>query len=144
MALGLEQANCIVDAALAEGKRRGAAPLCVVVLDAGAHPIVLKRDDGASISRPEIATAKAAGCLGLGFGGREVHRRASASPAFYASLTALFPRGLVPNPGGVLIRDAAGVIIGAVGITGDTADTDEACAVAGIRAAGLVPDAGGS
>ena len=140
--LTLDQASAIVDAALSEGARRGFAPLCAVVLDPGGHPLVLKRADGAAISRPEIATAKAAGCLGMGFGGREIARRAQAAPAFFAALNTLFPRGMVPVPGGVLIRDERGTLLGAVGISGDTSDNDEICAIAGIRAAGLVADSG--
>ena len=142
--LTLEQAAAIVDTALAEGARRGFAPLCVVVLDAGGHPLVLKRLEQASISRPEIATAKAAGCLGMGFGGREIARRAQAAPAFYATLAPILPKGIVPVPGGVLIRDSQSVLLGAVGVSGDTSDNDELCAVAGIRAVGLVPDTGAS
>ena len=142
--LTLEQASAIVDTALAEGARRGFAPLCVVVLDAGGHPLVLKRAEQASISRPEIATAKAAGCLGMGFGGREIARRAQAAPAFYATLATLFPQGIVPVPGGVLIRDSRGTLLGAVGISGDASENDEICAVVGIRAVGLAPDTGAS
>jgi uncharacterized protein GlcG (DUF336 family) len=96
----------------------------------------------ASISRPEIATAKAAGCLGMGFGGRELARRAQTAPAFFASLAAVFPKGMVALPGGVLIRDAQESLLGAVGISGDTSDNDEICAIAGIRAVGLMPDSG--
>ena len=98
---------------------------------------MLKREDRASHSRPLIATAKAAGCLSMGFGGREIARRAQAAPAFYGTLSSLLPQGLLPVPGGVLIRDAAGVLLGAVGISGDTSDNDELCALAGITAAGL-------
>jgi uncharacterized protein GlcG (DUF336 family) len=142
MSLTLSQASTVIDTALAEGRRRELAPLCVVVLDAGAHALALKRDERASISRPQIAIAKAAGCLGMGFGGREIARRAQAQPAFYAALNTLFPHGLAPMPGGVLIRDAAGTLLGAVGVTGDTSDNDELCALAGIQAAGLVADNG--
>lgn len=140
--LSLEQASQIIDAALAEGKARGFQPLCVVVLDAGAHALALKRDERASISRPEIATAKAAGCLGMGFGGREIAKRAAAVPNFIAALNLVFPKGILPVAGGVLIRDEAGVLLGAVGISGDTSDHDEICAVAGIKAAGLEADTG--
>ena len=140
--LTLEQSAAIVDAALAEAARRGLAPLCVVVLDTGGHALALKRDERASISRPEIATAKAAGCLGMGFGGREIAKRAAAVPAFFAALNGVFPKGILPVPGGVLIRDAGGALLGAVGISGDTSDNDELCAVAGISAAGLVADTG--
>jgi len=142
MTLTLDQAARIVDAALAEGRERGFHPLCVVVLDGGGHALALKRDERASISRPEIATAKAAGCLGMGFGGREIARRAQAVPAFISALNDIFPKGILPVPGGVLIRDGAGRLLGAVGISGDTSDNDEICAVAGIEAAGLVADTG--
>jgi uncharacterized protein GlcG (DUF336 family) len=141
--LTLELATKIVDAALAEGVKRNLSPLCAVVLDAGGHALVLKRMERASISRPEIATAKAAGCLGMGFGGRELARRAQKMPAFFAALAGVFPHGIVPVPGGVLIRDAGGRLLGALGITGDTSDNDEICAVAGIQAAGLAADTGG-
>lgn len=140
--LTLEQANRIVDVALAEGHGKGFHPLCVVVLDAGGHALALKRDERASISRPEIATAKAAGCLGMGFGGREIARRAQMAPAFIAALNPIFPKGILPVPGGVLIRNKAGNLLGAVGISGDTSDNDEICAVAGVLAAGLEPDTG--
>jgi len=140
--LTLAQADTIVDEALAEARRRNFAPLCVVVLDSGGHAIALKREDRASIARPLVATAKASGCLGMGFGGREIARRAQAAPAFYDSLSTLLPQGLLPVPGGVLIRDTAGIVLGAVGISGDTSDNDEQCALVGIAAAGLVADTG--
>ena len=142
MRLTLEQASIIVNAALADGEQRGLQPLCVVVLDAGGHALALKRHELASINRPEIATAKAAGCLGMGFGGREIAKRAAAMPGFIAALNSLFPKGILPVPGGVLIRERDGTLLGAVGISGDTSDNDELCAVAGIEAAGLVADTG--
>lgn len=140
--LTLDQANTIADAALAEGRNRSFNPLCVVVLDPGAHALVVKRDERASINRPEIATGKAAGCLGMGFGGRELARRSQAMPAFFTAIASAFPKGMIPVPGGVLIRDKSGALIGAVGISGDTSDNDEICAVAGIAAAGLEADTG--
>ena len=140
--LTLAQASTIVDATLAEGAARGFAPLCAVVLDAGGHPLALKRDERASISRAEIATGKAAGCLGMGFGGRELARRAAAMPGFFAAIGQVFPKGIVPVPGGILIRDAAGALLGAVGVSGDTSDNDEIAAQAGIAAAGLHGDTG--
>ena len=132
----------MAQAALAEARRRDMAPLCVAVLDPGGHALALLRDERASISRPEIATAKAAGCLGMGFGGREIARRAAAVPGFFAALNGIFPKGILPVPGGVLIRTADGALIGAIGISGDTSDNDELCAVAGIAAVGLVADTG--
>jgi uncharacterized protein GlcG (DUF336 family) len=142
--LPLAQSSTIVDEALAEARRRQLSPLCVVVLDVGGHPLVLKREDQASSARALIATSKAAGCLSMGFGGREIARRAQAAPAFYGTLSTLLPQGLLPVAGGVLIRDAAGVLLGAVGVTGDTSDNDELCALAGIAAAGLIADTGAS
>jgi uncharacterized protein GlcG (DUF336 family) len=140
--LTLTKAALIVDEALAEGTRRGFAPLCAVLLDPGGHPLVLKRMEHAAIARPQVATAKAAGCLGMGFGGREIMRRAQAAPAFFDALVSILPQGILPVPGGVLIRDQDGSLLGAIGISGDTSDNDEVCAVAGIRAAGLVADTG--
>jgi uncharacterized protein GlcG (DUF336 family) len=142
MTLTMDQALTIAQATLAEGAKLGCAPLCAVVLDTGGHALALLRNERASISRPEIATAKAAGCLGMGFGGREIAKRATAVPTFFAALNGVFPKGLLPVPGGVLIRDARGALIGAVGVSGDTSDNDELCALAGIAAAGLVADTG--
>lgn len=139
----LAQAAIIVDTALARGRELGLQPLTVVVLDAGGHAVALKREDGSGILRTEIATGKAWGTLGMGFGGREFARRAAGGGAvFLQALMAASGGRIVPAPGGVLIRDAAGGIIGAVGISGDTSDKDEICAVAGIEAAGLKPDTG--
>lgn len=140
--LTLEQAQTIAAETLAEGKRRGFAPLCCVVLDRGGHALALLRDENASIYRPEIATGKAAGCLGMGFGGRELARRAAAQPAFFTGLQAALPKGILPVPGGVLIRSEQGALLGAVGVTGETSDNDEICALAGIAAAGLTADTG--
>lgn len=140
--LTTDQALTIARETLEDGQRRGFAPLCCVVLDRGGHQLALLRHHDASIYRPEIAIAKAAGCLGMGFGGRELAKRAANMPAFFTALASAFPKGIVPVPGGVLIRNAGGVLLGAVGITGDTSDNDELCAVAGIAAAGLVADTG--
>lgn len=139
--LKLDQGLTIAKETLAEGQRRGFAPLCCVVLDKGGHTIVLLRADGASIYRPEIATAKAAGCLGMGFGGRELQKRAEMMPMFFNGLQATFPKGMLPAPGGVLLRKK-GVLVGAVGVSGDTSDNDEICALAGIAAAGLEAETG--
>ena len=139
----LAQASTIVDTALAKGRELKLHPLTVVVLDAGGHLVAMKREDKSGILRTQIATGKAWGTLGMGFGGREFARRAAAGGGLF--LTALMEASegrVVPAPGGVLIRDAAGAVIGAVGISGDTSEKDEACAVAGIAAAGLAADTG--
>jgi uncharacterized protein GlcG (DUF336 family) len=140
--LTLAAASIIVDTALAEGRARGYQPLTVAVLDAGGHLVALKREDKSSLLRPQIATAKAWGVLGMGFGGRELERRAQRVPIFFNVLSDLADGRMVPVPGGVLIRDASGEILGSVGISGDASGNDELCAIAGIKAAGLVPDTG--
>jgi len=141
-ALTLAQASIIVDKALEKGRELKLQPLTVVVLDAGGQLKALKREDGSSLLRPEIAGGKAWGCLGMGFGGREFARRAAANPVFLQALMAASGGRIVPVPGGVLIRDGGGEIIGSVGISGDTSDKDEECAIHGIRSAGLTPDSG--
>ena len=144
VALPLAKAEEIVNAALATGRKKSFAPLTVVVLDAGGHVIVVKREDGSGIARVEIATAKAWGSLGLGFGSRNIAARAARQPAFYNALASVFDGRMAPVPGGALIRDAAGEVVGAVGVTGDTSDNDEICALAGVAAAGLTADPGAS
>src|SRR5579859_836970 len=129
--LTLAAASIIVDTALAEGRVRGYHPLTVAVLDAGGHLVAFKREDKSSLLRPQIATAKAWGVLGMGFGGRELDRRAQKAPAFFSVLSDLADGRMVPVPGGVLIRNAGGDIVGSVGISGDTSVNDELCAVAG-------------
>jgi uncharacterized protein GlcG (DUF336 family) len=140
--LTLAQAATIVDVALAKGRELRLKPLTVVVLDGGGHMVAMKREDGSSLLRPEIAGGKAWGALGMGFGGREFARRAAANPGFIQALTVASGGRIVPVPGGVLIRDATSEIVGAVGISGDTSDNDETCAVHGIKAAGLAADTG--
>ena len=137
-------ASLIVDKALERGRELGLAPLTVVVLDAGGHLKAAKREDGASLLRPEIAMGKAWGVLGMGFGGRELARRAARAPQFFTALTELAAGRMVAVAGGVLIRaSAGGAILGAVGISGDASEKDEDCAIRGIAAAGLVADTGG-
>jgi len=133
----LNHANAIIAAAFAKGAELKLKPLSVVVLDAGGHPIAFQRQDGASTMRFEIALGKAAGALSLGVNSRQIGDMAAERPSFVASLHAIAPRGIVPAAGGVIVVDADGGPIGAVGITGDLSDNDEACALAGIAAAGL-------
>ena len=140
--LTLAHANTIVAAALAEAARLQLKPLTVVVLDAGGHAVALQRQDGMSNLRPQLAAGKASGALALGVSSRQIAAMALERPHFVGALTALgagAAQPIVPVPGGVLIRGAGDRILGAVGITGDTSDNDEACAVAGIKAAGLTP-----
>jgi len=140
--LKLAQARAIVDRSLAEARQRRLAPVAVAVLDAGGHLVAFEREDGAGFSRFDIANGKAWGALGMGFGTRELAERAAKAPAFVAALTALSEGRMVPSPGGVLIVAFDGEVAGAVGISGDTGDNDEACAVAAIAAAGFSAVAG--
>lgn len=142
MTVTLEEADLIADGTLAEGRARGAQPLTVVVLDAGGHPVVVKRSDRSGILRFEIAFGKAYGALGFGLPSRTLFARAAENPNFFAAVVAASEGRVVPNPGGVLLRDGAGRIVGAVGVSGDTGDMDELCAVAGIARSGLVADTG--
>jgi uncharacterized protein GlcG (DUF336 family) len=134
--LSLDQANRIITAALAKARELGLKPLCVAVLDPGGHLVALARQDSASTLRPQIAIGKAASALGLGISSRKIGDMAAERPTFVASLAALAPQGLVPAAGGVIASNG-GEIVGAVGITGDTSDNDEACALAGLEAAGF-------
>jgi uncharacterized protein GlcG (DUF336 family) len=140
--LTLAQASTIVDVALKTGRDAKYQPLTVAVLDAGGHLVAFKREDKSGILRFDIAFGKAWGALGMGFGSRALAGRAAKQQMFYTTLAAVSGGCLVPVPGGVLIRDQAGGVIGAVGISGDTSDNDEKCAIAGIDAAGLKPDPG--
>jgi uncharacterized protein GlcG (DUF336 family) len=141
--LTLAQATRVVEAALAKGRETQCAPLAVAVLDDGGHLKAFAREDGSGILRPQIAVGKAWGALGMGFGSRTFVRRAADNPAFFSALFAVSEGRLIPVPGGVLIKDKTGEVVGAVGISGDTSDKDEACALAGIAAAGLVGEPGG-
>ncbi|SNT10631.1 MULTISPECIES: heme-binding protein [unclassified Azospirillum] len=141
-ALGLAQAEIIIRVALDHAAAQNMAPLAVIVLDAGGHPLALARQDGASPFRVDIARAKAMGAIGMGVGSRTLATRASRNPTFFAALGPVLSGQLVPAAGGVLIRTADGALLGAVGVSGDTSDLDEACALAGIAAAGLLADPG--
>ncbi len=137
MSVTLAQASTIVDTALNKGREMNLAPLTVAVLDAGGHMVAFKREDKSGILRYDIAYGKAWGALGMGFGSRELGDRAAKNPVFFGVLATVSQGRLIPVPGGVLIKDDAGGVLGAVGISGDASDKDEACAIAGIEAAGL-------
>lgn len=133
----LVQANAIIAAAFEKGAALGLKPLAIAVLDSGGHLIAFARADDASTLRPQIALAKAGGALGLGLSSRKIGEMAVERPTFVAALGPIAPHGVVPAAGGVIVVDNAGRPIGAVGVTGDTSDNDEICALAGITAAGL-------
>ena len=138
--LSLAQADAIVDEALRLARKHGLQPLTVAVLDAGGHQIVLKREDGCGIMRVQVATAKAYGALGMGISSRELGEHVADRPVFGNSLSVISGGRFATVPGGVLIRDGEGRVIGAVGITGDKSAADEFAAIGGIRSAGLVSD----
>lgn len=142
MNVTLQQAGVIVDAAIRKGRELDCMPLSVAVLDAGGHLVAFKREDKAGILRFDIAFGKVWGALGMGFGTRELAERAQKMPHFVSALTGIAQGRIVPVAGGVLIRNAQGVVIGAAGISGDTSDRDEMCVVAGVEAAGLRAEPG--
>ena len=142
MSVTLAQASTIVDVALQKAHEMKTNPMTVAVLDAGGHLVAFKREDKSGLLRFDIAFGKAWGALGMGFGSRTLADRASKQTVFFTALTTISGGRLVPVPGGVLIKDGSGNVLGAVGISGDTSDKDEVCAVAGIEAAGLKADPG--
>jgi uncharacterized protein GlcG (DUF336 family) len=140
--ISLSQASTIVAVALKKARDSNLQPLSVAILDAGGHLVAFKREDKSGILRFDIAFGKAWGALGMGFGSRTLASRAAKTPQFFTMLASASDGRIVTNPGGVLIRDGAGTILGACGVSGDTSDKDEMCAIAGIEAAGLKADPG--
>jgi uncharacterized protein GlcG (DUF336 family) len=140
--LTLAKAQQIVAAALSHSRAQKFEPMAVLVLDERGVPKAFAAEDGTSLRRYEIAHGKAHGALSFGVGSRELGKRAADRPQFMAAATHAVGGSLVPVPGGVLVRDSAGHIVGAVGVSGDLSDNDEAAALAGIAAAGLGGDAG--
>ncbi|PTM51774.1 GlcG/HbpS family heme-binding protein [Phreatobacter oligotrophus] len=142
MSLTLATCRIIADTALATGREKGMKPLGIVIVDARGSVRLTLVEDGNALLRPDIAHGKAFGCVAVGVGGRALERMAKERPHFIGALGGLSRDRLTPVPGGVLIRNAEGVLLGAVGVSGDTSDNDEVCALAGIAAAGLKADTG--
>jgi uncharacterized protein GlcG (DUF336 family) len=140
--INLKQASTIVERGLTYARGRDLPPMTVAVLDAAGRLVAFAREDGSSLLREDIARGKALGALNLGIGSRAIARRAAAQPHFINAVTALAGGNLVPVPGGVLVRDEDGAIIGAVGVSGHLPDDDEDCAIQGITACGLLADPG--
>ncbi len=139
--ISLSEARGIIGAALEKGRALALKPLSVVVLDAGGHVQAFVREDGAAPGRFAIAQAKAFGAVMLGMGGTAQMARAEAQGYFMAAVNGVYGGQVVPVPGGVLVRDSTGAVIGAVGVTGDTSDNDAIAALAGIEAVGLQGEA---
>jgi uncharacterized protein GlcG (DUF336 family) len=142
MSLTLAQATTIIEAALKKGRALNLRPIGVAVLDARGVLVAYSGEDGGGLFRPDIARAKAHGCLGMNLGGRPLAQRSADMPQFASALIEISGGKFAPMPGGALVRDAAGKIVGSVGVSGDTSDNDELCTVAGIEAAGLKADTG--
>lgn len=142
LGIGLSTASRVVDLALEHARGVGMPPMTVSVLDAAGRLVTMKREDGSSLMRPEIAHAKAWGALAMGMGSRGLAERAAGFPAFITSMTTLAGGHLVPVPGGVLVRDGAGALLGAVGVSGASPDQDEACALHAIEQVGLAAQPG--
>ena len=136
--LTLKQANLIINTAVHIARELNLAPLTVVVLDAAGHVKALQREDGASMIRQQIATAKAWGAVSMGISSRSLASVAEKRPDFMNALIGITGGNLMPVPGGVLIRDTKNNVLGAVGISGDSSDQDERCAIAGIEAVGFI------
>jgi len=137
--LNLAQANALIDAAFAKGAELGLKPLTVTIHDPGGHLIACQRQDGASNMRVKLAGGKASGALALGVSSRTIGDMAVDRPHFIASVDMMSEGGMVPAAGGVIVCDAGGQVVGAIGVTGDTSDNDEACALAAIESQGLKP-----
>jgi uncharacterized protein GlcG (DUF336 family) len=140
--LTLDIARKILDVALAKGVEKKLKPLVVAVLDARGCIKAMAAQDGTSLLRSEIAHGKAYGALAMGMGSRALFQRAQEQAYFVSAVNTLARGALVPVPGGVLIQDGSGALLGAVGVSGDSSDNDEICAIAGIEAAGLKPNPG--
>ena len=141
MTISLRKARTIIRKVLERGKELELKPLSVVVLDAGGHVQAFEREDGASPGRFGIAHGKAYGSIMLGIAGRAQMARADQQAYFMAAMNGVYGGAVVPVPGGVLVRDRKGAVIGAVGVTGDTSDNDADAAIYGIEAAGLTGEA---
>jgi uncharacterized protein GlcG (DUF336 family) len=139
VSIGLETAKSITAGARAAAKEYGLKPLTVVVLDAGGHVVSVEREDGSANNRFEIAFGKAYGALALGMGSRSLMARAEQQPYFITAAAAAIGGRLIPVPGGVLVKDEAGTVVGCVGVSGDTSDNDELAAISGIKSASFLP-----
>jgi uncharacterized protein GlcG (DUF336 family) len=137
MTISLRKARTIVRKTLEKGREMELKPLSVIVLDAGGHVQAFEREDGAAPGRFAIAQGKAYGAVMLGMAGTVQMKRAEDQAYFMAAVNGVFGGQVVPVPGGVLLRDRKGAVLGAVGVTGDTSDNDAEAAMAGISAAGL-------
>ena len=136
----LPTATAIIEHALKVARAKKLRPMTIGVFDAGGDLVAYKREDGTGIRRYDVVQGKAFGALVMNRPSREIGNLAKQAPAFIQSLMAATQGRMVPTPGGVLIKDSAGRIVGAVGSSGDDPDEDEAIAIEAVKAAGLVPE----
>lgn len=134
----LDQARTLIAATRAKGREMSLNPLTIVILDSGGHLVAMEREDGSGYGRPDVASGKAAGALAMGVSSRKLGDMAADRPQFMAALSAAWNGRLIPAAGGVLVKDEAGNLLGAIGVSGDLSDKDEEAAFAGVAAAGLV------
>src|SRR5258708_15036858 len=139
--LTLQEADTIAQGALAKARELKCSPMTVAVVDAGGAALVMKREDGSGVLRPDIALAKAWGPIGMGIGGRTTARRAIDTPVFWAALNTISAGRIAPVAGGVLIL-REGKVVGSIGVSGDFPDNDEACSIAGAQSAGFGTEGG--
>ncbi|MGO9135770.1 MAG: GlcG/HbpS family heme-binding protein [Methylovirgula sp.] len=140
--MNLDIAHRCLEAVLAKATSLGLKPIAAAIFDARGCLKAFAAQDGTSLLRGEVAQGKAFGALALGMGSRAIFKRAQEQAFFVDAVNTLAQGRIIPVPGGVLIRDAQGALVGAVGVSGDTSDNDEACCLAGIEAVGLEADAG--
>jgi uncharacterized protein GlcG (DUF336 family) len=134
----LDQARTLIAATRSKGREMSLNPLTIVILDSGGHLVAMEREDGSGYGRPDVASGKAAGALAMGVSSRKLGDMAADRPQFMAALSAAWNGRLIPAAGGVLVKDDAGNLLGAIGVSGDLSDKDEEAAFAGVAAAGLV------
>jgi uncharacterized protein GlcG (DUF336 family) len=140
--LKLKSAQKIVKVALETAREKSMKPLAIAVVDARGALVAFAAEDGSSLKRERVARGKADGSIALGVSSRQIAKMAAERPHFVAAVTHAVGGSLIPVPGGVIIRDGKGEVVGAIGVSGDTSDNDEIAAVAGITAAGLKADTG--
>ncbi|EJL25043.1 heme-binding protein [Novosphingobium sp. AP12] len=134
----LDQARTLIAATRSKGREMSLNPLTIVILDSGGHLVAMEREDGSGYGRPDVASGKAAGALAMGVSSRKLGDMAADRPQFMAALSAAWNGRLIPAAGGVLVKDDAGNLLGAIGVSGDLSDKDEEAAFAGVAAAGLI------
>jgi uncharacterized protein GlcG (DUF336 family) len=137
MTISLAQANIIASAALEAGRTEGVLGLTAVVTDPGGFIRCAMRGDEAGNFGIDIALAKAQTALGLKMSSAAIASIFAGNAAILAGLAGATGGRFLALGGAILVQDAAGQLLGAVAVAGSSPENDEACAVAGVSAAGL-------